>query len=727
MGRFLAIPSLAVVAALLASPAFAAGPWSNANPGAGGAFTSMGAGPSGVILCGSDLGGAYRSLDRGQTWDAIGSVRGMDVAHVSAVGFDPADPAIMYLGTEYGVFRSANTGTSWQKVSGSDYIAAVTAAPSNPSIVYAPYHPGYGSATTGLYKSTNRGVSWTTVSTNLPTGLRVTKLVVHPTDANTVYLVSSPDLFVTALASAWKSTNGGASWTRIGAAMGNVLDLSIDPSNGQILYATASGSTWKSTDGGATWVVKGSHTGCVRVKRDQPSTIWVIDPEAGSGDSESGCWISTNGGESWTRKSSMSGWDSGWQTLDWAYGGNAYGMAKVLGQDMSDPNVLFWTHWQFVFGTFDGGAKFQNLFTRQVSSGWWTSRGIENVCVTGVAISEANPLQIYTGYYDIGLWRSMDGGVSWQSANHSSFTGAWNGRGGCSVAIVPDPSRANVVFAILGEEANQATVIKSTSSGSASSWVGANGGLPSGFVYGLSLSKTSSSTARTLFVTSNGTVYKSVDDGSSWTAVLSGNNCRVTAVDRFDGNLVYAGGENGLWRSTTGGGSGSWTKVGPSGLSGSNPEELKMVQWEGVHAITPDPKVTGRVWVASYGSGRGIYRSNDQGTTWTQLRSGSYFRDVEVDPLNGNNVFATSSKAYKAGGSVGGSEGLLRSTDGGQTWSAYNEGLSWPFAGPMAVDPATPSKIIVGSPGTGFWIRTTSAPPPTADLIAPAAIRDLAP
>jgi photosystem II stability/assembly factor-like uncharacterized protein len=725
-----------VLAALLVSAARAAsaGPWVDANPGAGGAFVAIGAGPTGIILCGSDLGGAYRSLDRGQSWDAIGSSRGLDAAHVSAVGFDPADARIVYLGSEWGVFRSGDGGDHFQLVSPASYIAAVVPAPSNPSIVYAPYHPGYASTQSGLYKSIDRGLTWTDVATNLPDGLRITRLVVHPTDPGILYLVSGTDLFITnALPSAWKSTDGGATWTRIGGSLGNIWDLSQDPSVPQTLYVTVytgvprsswSGSVWKSTDGGATWTQKGTHTGCVRVKRDQPQTIWTIDPDRDSGDPESGCWISTDGGDTWARRSAMTGWDSGWQSLDWAYGGSGYGMAKVLGQDLSDPNVLFWTHWQFVFGSFDGGGRFENLFTRQVSPGCWISRGIENVAVTAVAISETDPSQMFTGYFDIGLWRSLDGGASWQSCNASAFTGAWNGHGGCSASIVPDPARAGVVFATMGEEAQLATVVKSTSGGAASGWTAANGGLPSGFVYGLSLDRTSPSTQRTLFVTSGGDVYRSTNDGATWASVLAGSSCRVTAVDRFDGRLVYAGGEGGLWRSTAGGTAGSWTQVGPSVFSGTNPDGLEQVKWEGIHAITPDPIVPGRVYVAAHGAGRGIYRSNDQGASWISLRAGSYFRGVAVDPTNASVLYATSSKAYKAGGSPAGSDGVLRSTDGGQTWTSLNDGLAWPFAGPIAIDPSNPSKVIVGSPGTGFWIRNVGTAP---DTTPPAAVRDLGP
>jgi hypothetical protein len=458
------------------------------------------------------------------------------------------------------------------------------------------------------------------------------------------------------------------------------------------------------------------------VKRDQPQTVWVIDPERDEGTSEQGVWESTDGGSSWSKKSAMSAWDSGWQAANWAYGGSGYGMAKVFGQDMSDPSVIFWTHWQFVFGSFDGGGRFDNLFTREVSPGWWITRGIENVAVTGVAISEADPNRMYTGYYDIGMWRSLDGGASWQTCNHPSYTGAWTGHGGCTVSIVPDPVRANVVFATMGEEADLATVIKSTNSGERTSWTAANGGLPSGFVYGLSMDRTSSSTQRTLFVTANGDVYRSTNDGATWALAFDCNSCRVTAVDRWNGSLVYAGGEGGLWRSTTGGSAGSWAAVGPSALSGSLNGALKEVQWTGIHAIVPDTRNTGRVYAAVFGSGKGVYRSNDLGVTWTQIRAGDYFRGVAVSPADANEIFATSSKAYKAGGTPAGSDGVLRSTDGGQSWSSLNDGLAWPYAGPIAIDPLNPSRLIVGSPGTGFWIRTLAT---SGDGVPPASISNL--
>jgi len=98
-------------------------------------------------------------------------------------------------------------------------------------------------------------------------------------------------------------------------------------------------------------------------------------------------------------------------------------------------------------------------------------------------------------------------------------------------------------------------------------------------------------------------------------------------------------------------------------------------------------------------------------------------RSVAADPTNSDVIYATSSVACKSGGNAtSGSEGVLRSTDGGQTWTSVADGLAWPFGGPIAVDPASPSRVIIGSPGSGFLFRTLA--PPGTDTTPPAALID---
>lgn len=709
---------LAWMLLLAYAPAWA-GPWTDISPGGGGAFTTIGAGPTGVLICASDLSGAYRSLDHGLTWDRIGFDHGLRRSHVSAIGFEPADPQVIHLGTEVGLYRSADGGASFVRVIDTGYIGAVAVAWTNPAVVYAAYHAAFDSSASAIYRSSNHGQTWAPVSVGFPTGLRVLKLVVSPQDSNTVYLVSGQDLFVNGLEAIYRSADGGVTWTRIGESLGNLWDLGADPVTQGTLYATGyvgipgsswSGSTYKSVDHGDTWTPVSSHTGSIVVKRDQPQAVRVIDGRRNSPEPESGVWETLDGGLNWSRKSTMPGWGSGWQALDWAYSGCAYGVAKMLGQDLSAPDAIYWVTWQFPFGSQDGGLTFQNLATSEVQPGRWRSRGVDNVTVTSIAISEADPTQVYTGFLDIGLWRSADGGASWQSGNNASLTGTWTGHGGNTTTLVADPARAGVVWASMSGQEDSLRLARSTQAGLASSWVAASG-LPYRFVRGLSLDRTGPANPRTLFVTDDGDVYRSVDDGLTWSLVFDCDSCRATAVDRFDGSLVYAGGECGMWRSIAHGDPGTWARIGPPELAGVNTKALHEERWEGVHRIVADPGRPGGVYVAAHGSGKGLYRSSDRGLTWTRLLATTYLRDVAVDPVDSRILLAAASRAFSTAATIAGSDGLQRSIDGGKTWTSLNDGLAYPFAARIAVDPANHNRLILGTAGNGFFERTLSGVP----------------
>ena len=720
---------LVCVGLLVAGPTLA-GDWVDVSPGGGGAFTCIGAGPTGILICGADLSGAYRSLDHGLTWDRIGSDRGLKRTHVSAVGFDPLDPQIIYLGTEVGLYRSADAGETFQRVLDAGYIGAVAPAPSDPTIVYAAYHPLWNTPASEIYRSIDRGQSWTPVGSSLPADLRLLKLIVSPQSPDTLFAVSGEDIFVTGTPAVYRSGDGGVSWTRVGESLGSLWDLAVDPVNPRTLYVTTyqgvppaswTGLVYKSTDGGDTWVPKAPHTGAILLKRDQPQVVRVIDVRRNSGDPESGVWESLDGGGIWLRKSVMAGWDSGWTTLDWAFGPSAYGMAKVLGEDLSDPETLYWVSWFFPFASRDGGGTFQNLSTRQVSPGHWRSRGIDNVTVTAVTFSEADPAQVYLGFHDIGLWRSVDGGASWRSGNPPALTGKWNGHGGHTSGILADPARPGVVWATFGGNEDSVTLARNGSAGAPDGWVAATG-LPGGYLRGLSLDRGSPAANRTLFITANGDVYRSQDDGTTWTLALDCDSCRATALDRFDRTLVYAGGEGGLWRSLAAGAPGSWSRVGPPEMSGVNLKGIAEERWEGVHQIVDDPNRIGWAYVAAHGPGRGLYRTTDRGVTWTRLLSATYLRDVAPDPIYPLVLVAAASRAFKSGSSVSGSEGLQRSDDGGVTWTSLNDGLPWPFAARIAVDPSNHNRLIVGCSGSGFFERTL---PGLAVAVEPTVIRNV--
>jgi len=152
-------------------------------------------------------------------------------------------------------------------------IGALAVAPSNDSVVYAGTGEGALSGDSyfgnGVLKSTDGGQTWSHVSGDYFVGVAISQLVVHPTDANTLYAavlsgIGGSRTARPAVHSAygiWKSTDGGVNWTRLKVNNSQAVeksaratDLEIDPQNPNILYASFLGDAiYKSTNGGKTW------------------------------------------------------------------------------------------------------------------------------------------------------------------------------------------------------------------------------------------------------------------------------------------------------------------------------------------------------------------------------------------------------------------------------------------------------------------------------------------
>jgi len=704
--------------------------WQRTNPGGGGAFSTVGASASGIIIAGSDLSGAYRSTDGGQTWDVIGVNKGMTETHVSGVGFHRTDGDILYIGTENGIFRSADGGESVHQVLIGGYITDIEFGTNNTNIGYASYHPTYNSNNGVIYKSADNGLSWSQSSTNLPSGIRILKIVVNPNDANTVYILTGQGRFACGPADVFRSTDGGVSWTNLTSSLPEILDLAIDPNNPQNIFITTmnahcnepfywtelDGDLYKSTNGGTSW---GSplykQSGVIWVDANNSSNIRLIDPrEPYPWVATSGTWTSTNGGSSFTQTGDVNNWDIFFNNdIFYCYSSSYNGICKTLGEDLSDPTNYFWVNYQWIFKTTDYGTIFTNIFTDEVSSGWWQSRGFDNVNMMDISISKANADIIYAAYFDIGLWRSLDKGASWQSCNDPIYSGNWEGNGGNCATVLADPERSKVVWASQSENQNGQSptyLLKNINTGDKNSWALSNTGLPDEEIMGLSIDENSPMNNRTLFVTALGDVYKSVDDGATWSMSLNCNGCRFTAVDYFDGNLIYAGGENGLWRSTDGGT--NWTDQSHTQMKAGSGIFFWDENYDGVFDVKTDPNNANWVYVTALGNNKGLFKSTDKGNTWTKILTDDFMRKVAIVPQNSNMLYATSSSAFEAGGYEANSKGVWFSDDGGQSWTQQNQGMAYPFAMAVEVDKTANPTVFVGSPGTGF--QKSDVPNPTS-------------
>ncbi len=133
----------------------------------------------------------------------------------------------------------------------------VTFHPSNPLKLYA------GSASGGLWETSNGGTTWSTNTDNQPV-LGCADLVIDPSNNNIMYLATSggDDFFnggpVVSSDGVYKSTDGGLTWQQTGLAFAVsqnrfIHKLVLDPTNPQIIFAATSIGVQRSTNGGATW------------------------------------------------------------------------------------------------------------------------------------------------------------------------------------------------------------------------------------------------------------------------------------------------------------------------------------------------------------------------------------------------------------------------------------------------------------------------------------------
>jgi photosystem II stability/assembly factor-like uncharacterized protein len=184
----------------------------------------------------------------------------------------------------------------------------------------------------------------------------------------------------------------------------------------------------------------------------------------------------------------------------------------------------------------------------------------------------------------------------------------------------------------------------------------------------------------TIFVgTASGALFKVVD-GTQTRLVqnldLRSNPITAIAVDPRNSDAVYAAAGDGVFKSSDSGN--SWMILTWS-LAGSV-------------AIVVDPKDSSIVYVAT--ETLGLFKSIDGGTNWLPTSIGPGFQSVVIDPSDSAVVYA------------GTSMGVLKSTDGGISWT----GDPWTAGSVrgLAIDPANPS-IVYAATATNGVFKTSDA------------------
>lgn len=290
----------------------------------------------------------------------------LDGIRVNAMVVDPTNPSIIYVGTNGGgVFRSTNKGQSWALVNnglGNLFVNDLMLDPRDRSVILAATGRGIGDVLPdvlpGIYRSTNRGDTWTrqfsasadalavdpanpttmfaasvnvalqsfdggvTWSPAMPlTNVNGTGIAVSTFESNVVLMVTNTE---SGVGQVFRSTDGGAHWSVVLGGLPPLFDVTFAPpdESGAPAFISGTFGVFRSVDGGQTFTRVTEELGDISVFKV------LVNPLAANtifGASASGVIQSIDGGTSWTE-------------LDGTLGNRT---VRGLGIDLSSPQTLY--------------------------------------------------------------------------------------------------------------------------------------------------------------------------------------------------------------------------------------------------------------------------------------------------------------------------------------------------------------------------------------------------
>ncbi len=171
---------------------------------------------------------------------------------------------------------------------GAAHVYTVEQSASDPNVVYA------GTANSGLWKSTDKGLNWTNVTKGMLLG-QVVSVEIDINDANTVYFGAAGDLF--------KTEDGGSTWNSVGdatftALSHDIVDIVMHPMNAQVLYVISDEGLWRSTNAGAGFTqVQSGNWQELEFKPNDPNTVYAVKQTS----NRTEFWRSTSNGVSFSQ------------------------------------------------------------------------------------------------------------------------------------------------------------------------------------------------------------------------------------------------------------------------------------------------------------------------------------------------------------------------------------------------------------------------------------------
>lgn len=602
-------------------------------------------------------------------WTPLGPPGGT----VPALVLHPDDPRILWAGTEGGgVFKSIDSGSSWTPVNrglADLNVTTLAVAASDPDTLYAA--AGVLPTVAGVFRSTDGGQSWTSASRGLPPPppfcgcgslSSIAELAVHPRNPDRVFAATSRGLY--------RTSDGGRRWFSLGF-QGAVLSVAIDPVRPSIVYASTEDGIWKSTDGGASWnqVTSGQRIGVLLIDPENHRTVWGGGPQ--------GLLRSTDGGATWrplqpgfqVLSLALGPFDLPGQGISVLWAGTRRGVYRSLDGGTSwiraglrqwpvpslvahpdRPNVV-WA------GSGTGSTAGRGVFKTADSGISWrvSNRGLFALHTEAIAFDPVTPDVVWVGTAGLGVYRSDNRGATWTARNAGIAPltisdlevdprdpeTIWAASAGRGIYVTEDGGQTwmprNQGLVLPGAQFPlPINVLKLAPSSPDIAYAGTRSGL-----FRTSDAEEQWTRLDTPFTqvvdvladardpdvvfVATGELWVSRDGTATWERVaIPAEPAAIVALaaDPQDPDMIYAAGEEGVFRSADGGH--TWQRVATSPVSG---------------IVSLSVSTLGEVWAAGPS---GAFRSPDGISGWARVPGleRTFPEEIAADPHDPDTVYA---------------------------------------------------------------------------------------
>jgi len=241
-------------------------------------------------------------------------------------------------------------------------------------------------------------------------------------------------------------------------------------------------------------------------------------------------------------------------------------------------------------------------------------------------------------------------------------------------------------------------------------WVQHQPSSSTGHISGVAIDSSTPSTVYILTATAG--VYKSTDNGDTWTQKNTGLPAalgvsysglgNLLTMDPNNSSVLYANIGGVPYKTTNG--ANSWTSIG-AGISVCSPSQ--------VAGVAVDPTNSNHIFAAHVASGcsGGIFESTDAGSNWTQIAGigvgsglGNDAWTLAIDPTDNQKMYV---------GTI--HFAVAYSSDGGHNWTQNFPTGAAETSITIAVNPATPSRVLLGN-ASGLYLSTDNAHTWTSEL-----------